>query len=159
MYRFEIPFKVYLTLLIFLLIVQCVKAQVPQNGDKVKSELIIKLVNKLDWAVDKEEIKIGVLGENINFSMNLINQVANSQKQVVIERDLRQCDIIYVPHEGMAQYALIKRFENNSLVITSAKSYASLYFEYDNGAMTLKLSDLNKITKKNLPADFQLIAP
>lgn len=159
MYRFEIPFKVYLTLLFFLLIAQCVKAQVPQNGDKIKSQLIVKLINQLDWPADKEAIKIGVLGKNINFSKNLINQVSNSKKQVAIETDLRKCDIIYVPHEGMSQYTSFSHIKNSSLVITAAKSDASMYFEYDNGTMFLKVSNLNKVTKNNLPADFQLIAP
>jgi len=155
MYRFEIPFKVYITLLVVMLIAQCAQAQVPQNDGKVKSELIIKLINQLDWPVDKEEIKIGMIGENINFSKNLERQMALSRNSIVFESDLTQCDIIYTPHEDMSQYESYQNF-NNSLVITSAKSDAPLYFDYENGSMLLKVSNL---TKNSLTADFQLIAP
>ncbi|MEP2772704.1 MAG: hypothetical protein ABJH05_11175 [Fulvivirga sp.] len=158
MYRFEIPFKVYITLLLVMLIAQCAKAQVPQNDGKVKSELIIKLVNQLDWPVDKEEIKIGMIGKNINFSKNLERQKTLSKHSIVFESDLKQCDIIYVPHEGMLQYGSFHNF-NNSLVITAAKSEASLFFDYENGSLVLKASELAKMSNNRLTSDFQLIAP
>ncbi len=155
MYKFGIPFKFYLVLLVLLMIGELAKAQAPTNDGKMKSELILKLVDQIEWP-NKHNVSVGVVGQELNFSKNLIRKASVLSNSVQLEKDLSKCDIIYVPIGSMNKIDLNAY---DALVITANKSNASMYFDYENGAMMIKTADAAEAAKKGLSADFQLIAP
>ena len=157
MYRFGVPFKFYLILLVFLVIAQLTKAQVPINEGKMKSQLIVKLINQVDWPQNKDTVIIGLLGDDLNFQKNLMKLHRETKKEVKMATDLKKCDIIYVPVNGMA--FLSENAFKKALVITSEKSDAPMYFDYHEGSMLLKTANITEVSKKGLARQFQLIVP
>lgn len=157
MYRLKVPFKFYLALLTLLIIAQFTKAQVPTNDAKMKSELILKLIDQIQWSSNQKEIHVGVLGDDLNFSKNFLNSSANAQKTIRLTTDLSKCDIVYVPINGMP-FSSNHDFKD-ALVISANKSEASMYFDYEDGSMVLKTANPADVSKKGLSDNFQIIAP
>jgi len=125
-------------------------AQTANNGDRLKSLVLLSISRHVNWPADKGTIRIGVLGENYNMVQNLKKLVSERKYDKKIEIasfssafDVKSCDMLFVTNEGIEETLLLsEEITANTLVITDSEMGQAMSMVYQDGRMSFRVNEV-----------------